>query len=82
MKGMQRVYGGLRVIREVTARVERGELGSGDFTTSVTGREEVTYDVYVYADELAAMGRRAARNRNGRCKSGPIVVKVINRRAV
>jgi hypothetical protein len=69
-----RVYAGLRAVREFRKRAE------GDsYETVPDGKELLVFDVLVSRDDLNYMAARAARNKNGKCKAGPVTVIITHR---
>jgi hypothetical protein len=67
-------YSGLRAVREVRKRAE------GDsYLTVPDGKELLVFDVLVSRDDLNYMAARAARNKNGKCKAGPVTITITHR---
>lgn len=68
-----------RTVRHLYKRVPLAGGGEG-FTTEGDGREEISYETRIDYRVLDDMARRAAASKGGKCTSGPLIVRVIERR--
>jgi hypothetical protein len=77
----QTIFTNRRTVRDLTEQ-KRNELPSGghSYTWEKVGEEEVVYNVAVDIDQLAQMGRLAARNKSQKCKDGALLVEVVTRK--
>ena len=69
-----------QVVHEIRKQVPVTE-GTG-FTTVRDGAEMITYELTCYPDELDAMAKVAARNKNSIAQRGPFRVKVLDRKRI
>ena len=63
-----------------TEQVTRADGGTSTITRNVeTGAEHFVYEVHLDRQALAALVEKAASNKTGRSRSGPITVKIVTR---
>lgn len=72
------VYPKTRTLRRLTKRVPTAD-GRG-FTTVNDGVEDLYYETVIDLDALGELARKAALNKTGNAKDGPLYVRILSRR--